>query len=139
MKPHLCKPCRPGASPLKAKKLVVGNWVTAIYIVGDLVVVFVVTKSHNGNLAYLGDLVNNVKQINQTEGIDIVDLMFRPSAKKYDRIIVSILDGQGKLIAKAIETYTKPYKKGNLVGNKISCIFAYIENKEPKYLNKVIG
>ena len=57
-------------------------------------VVFVLTKSHTGDPAHLGDLIDNIEQINQIDGIAVFDLMFKPSVKKYNRIVVSLLDVQ---------------------------------------------
>ena len=115
MKPRDCKHSRPGAFPQKAKKQAVGHQFTAVCIKGDQVVIFLVTKSHTGDLAYLGGLVDNIEQINQIDGIAVFDSMFGPSVKKYNRIIVSVFDvqehkdattaiyHQGKLITKADE------------------------------------
>ena len=151
MKPLVCKHSCPGASPQQAKKQAVGHQFTGLSIKGHQVVVFVLTKSHTGDPAHLGDLIDNIEQINQIDRIAVLDLMFRPSVKKYNRIIVSLLDVQededattaikcqGKLIAKDDEKHITPFKKENIVDNNISCIFAYIENEEPKYFNKVMG
>ena len=46
----------------------------------------------------------------------------------------------GVTLAKVMETYTKPYRKGNVVGMKMHCSYACLENEhEPKYLNELLG
>ena len=46
---------------------------------------------------------------------------------------------QGVAFVEALEKSTEPFKKGNLVGMKTICRFAYIANYQPRYLNAVVG
>ena len=99
----------------------------------------------------MGDFVNNLDSINQTPGNNFVGVFTLPSGVAYDRVAVAVLevqDGedpnaavvrQGKLFSAALERITEPFKKGNTVGMKTICNFAYIENDQPKYLNAVVG
>ena len=42
--------------------------------------------------------------------------------------------------AKVMETYTKPNRNSKVVGTKMNCSYAYLENEhEPKYLNELLG
>ena len=92
-----------------------------------------------------------MESINQTPGNNFVGVFTLPSGVAYDRVAVAVLevqDGedpnaavvcQGKLFSAALERITEPFKKGNTVGMKTICNFAYIENDQPKYLNAVVG
>ena len=42
--------------------------------------------------------------------------------------------------AKVMETHTNPYRNGNVLGMRMNCSYAYLENEyEPKYLNELLG
>ena len=56
--------------------------------------------------------------------------------------LVKVFDAQnfiGIVFAEALEKDTEPFKRGEIVGLKTICRFAFINNEDPEYLNAVIG
>ena len=123
--------------------------ITTVATIDKLLAVFKARKEYDNKPAFLMDVFNNLGNITEP---DIVGIYKVDSGVPYDNVAVVMLEVQdnedlvatyerhGVAFAKAVETFTKPYKKGNVVGMKMDCSYGYTENEDqPKYLNKVLG
>ena len=151
LKPIARKSKRPSSNSPGPKKRAIEVQVTATTTQGMHFVIFRGTKSFNGPPAFMGCFVDNLEGINQIPGNNIIGVYSLSSGVKFDLVAVAILEvqegedpmaaveRQGLLFSKVLEKYTVPFKKGNTVGMKTVCRYAYIENDQPKYLNEVVG
>lgn len=115
---------------------------------------YIITKTWNGDNAYLKHLKDNIELLMTDEVIQAIQLcptvdstgkmewrkemiICHQNAEPDD--VVDAMKKQGDAIAKVFEKVTLPYKKGSIVGATVKADYSYTKNDEPITLSLVIG